>query len=68
MVSGPVHTCISEPLDRPRALASSVVRPLLSVLLTAQAAGSKKRRGENNQAGALNWTGAGGRATHVTSG
>lgn len=31
---GPFHTCISEPLDRPRALASSVVKPLFSVLLT----------------------------------
>lgn len=28
------HTCISEPLDKPRALASSGVRPFFSVLLT----------------------------------
>lgn len=32
----PSHTCISEPLDKPRALASSVVKPFLSVLLTVQ--------------------------------
>lgn len=31
----PAHTCISEPLDKPRALASSVVRPFFSVRLTA---------------------------------
>lgn len=30
------HTCISEPLDRPRALASSGVRPFFSVLLTGE--------------------------------
>lgn len=30
------HTCISEPLDKPRALASSGVRPLFSVLLTVE--------------------------------
>lgn len=29
-----LHTCISEPLDKPRALASSGVRPFFSVLLT----------------------------------
>lgn len=31
-----LHTCISEPLDKPRALASSGVRPLFSVLLTGE--------------------------------
>lgn len=40
------HTCISEPLDRPRALASSVVKPLFSVLRTV--ANRKWKEEENN--------------------
>jgi len=38
----PAHTCISELLDKPRAFASSVVKPFFSVLLTVQS----RKRGE----------------------
>ena len=39
------HTCISEPLAKPRAWASSGVRPLFNVLLTVGRRG-KGRKGE----------------------
>lgn len=38
----PVYTCISELLDKPRAFASSVVKPFFSVLLTAVKKENKK--------------------------
>lgn len=42
---GPAHTCISEPLDKPRAFASSVVKPFLSVLLTVHTRGKFRKSG-----------------------
>lgn len=38
----PAHTCISEPLDKPRALASSGLRPFFSVLLTENQKGNTR--------------------------
>lgn len=42
------HTCSSEPLDKPRAFASSEVKPLFSVLLTVLSRDKKKNKIKKN--------------------
>lgn len=42
----PAHSCSSEPLDRPRALASSGLRPFFSVLLTDGQKGNRREVAE----------------------